>query len=74
MCKKIQNNITMKPLKQNKMNNNGIKTPSKVGGYRLGDHNLATTFCMTYKPKWIHRKMMSIFFGVKWVNETFKSE
>ena len=70
MCKKIQNNITMKPLKQNKMNNNGIKTPSKVGGYKLG----STTLALTYKPKWIHRKMMSIFFGVKWVNETFKSE
>lgn len=56
------------------MNNNGIKIPNAVGGYKLGDHNLATTFIMTYKPKWIHRKMMSIFFGVKWVDETFKSE
>ena len=70
MCKKIQNNITTKHLKQNKMNNNGIKTPSKVGGYKLGN----TTLGLTYKPKWIHRKMMSIFFGVKWVDETFKSE
>lgn len=70
----MQNNTTMKPLKQNKMNNNGIKTAKNVGGYKLGDHNLATTFLMTYKPKWIHRKMMSIFFGVKWVDETFKSE
>ena len=52
------------------MNNNGIKTPSKVGGYKLGN----TTLALTYKPKWIHRKMMSIFFGVKWVDETFKSE
>ena len=61
-------------INQNKMNNNGIKIPNAVGGYKLGDHNLATTFRMTYKPKWIHRKMMSIFFGVQWVDETFKSE
>ena len=41
-----------------------------VGSYRLGN----TTLALPYKPKWIHRKMMSIFFGVKWVDETFKSE
>jgi hypothetical protein len=56
------------------MNNNGIKTPSNVGGYRLGDHNLATTFIMTYKPKWIHRKMMKIFFGLEWVDDVNKSK
>ena len=48
-----------------------IKAPAQaVGGYKLGN----TTLALTYKPKWIHRKMMSIFFGVKWVDETFKSE
>ena len=70
MYKRIQNNITTKPLKQNKMNNNGIKIPNAVGGYKLG----TTTLGLTYKPKWIHRKMMSIFFGLKWVDKLNKSE
>jgi hypothetical protein len=52
------------------MENITIKTTLKVGGYKLGN----TTLALPYKPKWIHRKMMSIFFGVKWVDETFKSE
>lgn len=52
------------------MNNNGIKIPNAVGGYKLGN----TTLGLTYKPKWIHRKMMSIFFGLKWVDELNKSE
>ena len=49
------------------MENNGIKIPNAVGGYKLGN----TILGLTYKPKWIHRKMMSIFFGVKWVDEIF---
>lgn len=52
------------------MENNEIKIPTKVGGYKLGN----TALGLTYKPKWIHRKMMSIFFGVKWVDDIFKSK
>jgi hypothetical protein len=48
--------------------NNSLKVQQEVGGYRLGNHNLATTFCLTYKPKWIHRKMMKIFFGLDWID------
>jgi hypothetical protein len=36
-----------------------------VGGYKLGN----TTLSVPNKPKWIHRKMMKIFFGVEWVDE-----
>lgn len=56
-------------INQNKMNNNEMKTVKNVVGYKLGH----TILSMPYKPKWIHRKMMSIFFGVQWVDETFKS-
>lgn len=66
----MQNNTTNKPLNQNKMNNNRTKTAKNAGGYQLGHEILS----VPYKPKWIHRKMMRIFFGVKWVDETFKSE
>jgi hypothetical protein len=41
-----------------------------VGGYKLGN----TTLAMPNKPKWIHRKMMKVFFGVQWVNETKQQE
>jgi hypothetical protein len=41
-----------------------------VSGYKLGN----TTLALTYKPKWIHRKMMKIFFGVRWVDETKQQE
>ncbi len=51
---------------------NSLKVQQEVGGYRLENHNLATTFCLTYKPKWIHRKMMKIFFGLDWID--FKQE
>jgi hypothetical protein len=37
-----------------------------VSGYKLGN----TTLAMPNKPKWIHRKMMKIFFGVDWVEAT----
>jgi hypothetical protein len=61
---------------------NSLKSQQVVGGYKLGNHNLATTFCLTYKPKWIHRKMMKIFFGLHWIdvkqeeyyNRTFKQQ
>jgi hypothetical protein len=43
-----------------------IKQTLTVGGYKLGN----TTLTMLNKPKWIHRKMMKIFFGVDWVEAT----
>jgi hypothetical protein len=36
-----------------------------VSGYKLGN----TILSVPNKPKWIHRKMMKIFFGVEWVDE-----
>jgi hypothetical protein len=54
------------------MKQTAVKAVEYVGGYRLGNHNLAMTLCMAYKPKWIHRKMMKIFFGVQWVDTIFK--
>jgi hypothetical protein len=47
-----------------------LKKVEYVGGYRLGEHNLSTIFYMTYKPKWIHRKMIKLFFGFKWIDKT----
>ena len=46
-----------------------IIRPGYVGGYRLGNltHNYIQ-FDMTYKPKWLHRQMMRIFFGWYWVD------
>ena len=41
-----------------------------VSGYKLGK----TTLAMPNKPKWIYRKMMKIFFGVQWVDETKQQE
>jgi hypothetical protein len=41
-----------------------------VGGYKLGN----TILSVPNKPKWIHRKMMKVFFGVQWVNETKQQE
>jgi hypothetical protein len=46
-----------------------IKQTLPVGGYKLGN----TTLTMTNRPKWIHRKMMKIVFGVDWVDETVNS-
>lgn len=43
--------------------------PKVVGGYKLGkqtSNNLIIT--MTHKPKWFHRQMMKIFFGLYWFN------
>jgi hypothetical protein len=37
-----------------------------ISGYKLGN----TILAVPNKPKWIHRKMMKIFFGVKWVERT----
>lgn len=47
-----------------------IKQTIKVGGYRLGTENGSATLHLPVKPKWIHRKMMKIFFGVDWVDAT----
>lgn len=52
------------------MKDNGIKFPTTVGGYILGN----TTLGLTYKPKMIHRKMMKIFFGLEWVDDVNKSK
>jgi len=45
---------------------NGCNQTLNVSGYKLGN----TILALTYKPKWIHRKMMKIFFGVQWVDRT----
>jgi len=37
-----------------------------ISGYKLGN----TILAVPNKPKWIHRKMMKIFFGVQWVERT----
>ena len=43
-----------------------IKAPAQaVGGYRLGN----TTLALTHKPKWLHRTMMRLCFGVVWVDD-----
>ena len=47
-------------------------TPPKVKGwYVLGSTNKLNTisFSQTFKPKWLHRQMMRIFFGWYWVDE-----
>jgi hypothetical protein len=43
---------------------NSLKPQQVVGGYKLG----ATTLYLRYKPRWIHRKMMKIFFGLDWID------
>lgn len=51
------------------MNNNRIKIPKTVGGYRLGDEKAAATLHLAKRPKWLHRKMMKLCFGVEWVDD-----
>ena len=46
----------------------GIKTPTYVGGYRLGNDTYHTQINFTYKPNWFHRTMMRLCFGWEWVN------
>ena len=46
-----------------------IATPKTVGGYRLGDEKAAATLHLTKRPKWLHRKMMKLCFGVEWVDD-----
>jgi hypothetical protein len=40
-----------------------------ISGYKLGN----TILAVPNKPKWIHRKMMKIFFGVEWF-DSFKQQ
>jgi len=42
-----------------------VNTPKYVGGYKCQD--LIIKF--TKKPLWLHRKMMQVFFGFKWIDE-----
>lgn len=49
-----------------------IKLPPKIKGwYVLGSTDKSNTLSisLTFKPKWIHRQMMRIFFGWYWVDE-----
>jgi hypothetical protein len=41
-----------------------------ISGYKLG----GTILAVPNKPKWIHRKMMKIFFGLQWVEDAFKQQ
>ena len=66
----IGKKLNKKLWKRKNIMNYKLKKVEYVGGYRLGDHNLSTIFYMTYKPKWIHRKMIKLFFGFKWIDKT----
>ena len=48
-----------------------IKPPKIKGSYVLGSTNKSNTLSISlpWKPKWIHRQMMKIFFGWYWVDE-----
>jgi hypothetical protein len=48
-----------------------IKPPKIKGWYVLGSTNKSNTLSisLTWKPKWLHRQMMKIFFGWYWVDE-----
>ena len=46
-----------------------LGTPKPVGGYRLGDEKASATLHLTKRPKWLHRKMMRLCFGVVWVDD-----
>lgn len=39
------------------------KIPDYVGYYQIGSNLQISS---TTKPKWLHRKMMNIFLGIKW--------
>jgi hypothetical protein len=43
--------------------------PLPVGGYRFGNASTYyTQMNLNYKPKWLHRQFMRIFFGLYWFN------
>ena len=46
-----------------------IVTPKTVGGYRIGSGSSSLTFQLEKRPKWLHRKMMKLCFGVEWVDD-----
>lgn len=47
---------------------NVIELPNYLGYYQIGKGDGCLQLCLTEKPKWFHRKMMNIFFGIKWIN------
>ena len=64
---------TTTPLNQNRMENIETTTfkigttPPPIGGYRFGNtSNYYTQINLNYKPKWLHRQCMKIFFGMYW--------
>jgi hypothetical protein len=67
-------NTIIKPLNQSKMEHTTTETfkiaeTPPVGGYRFGNaSSYYTQINLNYKPKWIHRQFMKIFFGLYWFN------
>ena len=44
-----------------------VSPPTAVGGYRFGKRvENYIQFNLMYKPKWLHRQCMRIFFGMYW--------
>ena len=46
----------------------GIKTPTSVGGYKVGSSDSYIQFNLSHKPNWFHRTMVKLCFGWEWVN------
>jgi hypothetical protein len=44
-----------------------VPLPKYVGGYRIGGKQ-GVLFSFTYKPNWLHRKMMRLCLGWEWVD------
>ena len=45
------------------------RPPLPVGGYRFGTASTYyTQMNLYYKPKWLHRQCMKMFFGLYWFN------
>ena len=47
-------------------------TPIGIGGYRLGTPPSTVTLRLTHRPKWLHRTMMRLCFGVVWQDDVTK--
>lgn len=68
----IQKITTTKPLNQSKMEHTTTETfkiaeRPYVGGYRFGNASTYyTQMNLNYKPKWLHRQCMKMFFGLYW--------
>ena len=44
--------------------------PPSVGGYRFGNASTHyTQMNLNYKPKWLHRQCMKMFFGLYWFDQ-----